>query len=170
MLGCVSQTDCPGNSAGGERRGPEGARARRAGRGLERGPGFSWGRQQLDVCRLCSWLRNVPALPGDCLAPAAPVPHPQPQPGSHIKSSEAAPPQPSAPPEWASPPQNPGMPTPSPPLLSLPPMPDETQARKGKGENKQTSEGGPSGSRGWAGGTRGPTGPGGRGRRIQGAV
>jgi hypothetical protein len=68
--------DGPGN-CGRERRGPEVAPAGEGGpEGGWREPGSSWGRQSSwPPAALCSWLRNVPGLPGDGLAPAAPVPH-----------------------------------------------------------------------------------------------
>lgn len=84
---CVRQTHHRGTLWEGE--GGLGGQSQGGWKGAGEGPGSSWGRQHLDACRLRSWLRNVPVLPGDCLAPAAPNPL-QPQTGSHIRSSEAA--------------------------------------------------------------------------------
>lgn len=141
-LQCVSPTDRAGTSRVGEGA-PEGV-SEVGGRGLERGPGLHWGRQQLDACRLCSWLRNVPALPGDCLASLPVPPSPRQAPTSGALSA----------PPCLLLSQNPNIATASPPPLSLSPLADETQASKGWGY-KQTSAGGPLGSRGWAEGARG---------------
>lgn len=84
----------------------------------------------MDACRLCSWLRNVPVLPGACLAPAASsLPAPQPQAGPDIRSSEAALPTPK-------------MDLPSPELRhahTLPTIPMMTDRPRKEGEKINTS-------------------------------
>lgn len=146
-------------TVGGEKSGPEVARVRRCWRGgLERGPAWpELGQtEQLDASSLVLMAQKCPR-PARRLLPLSPH---QPQPGSHIRSSEAVP---SA---FCSP--RAGLPSPearhmTPPHPS-PSMADETQAREGGGKNKQTSAGGPirkqgtgCGGLGLPGGARGPT-------------
>lgn len=95
---------------------------------LERGPGVSWDRQSSwPPAALCSWLSNVLGLPGDGLAPAAPIPHHQPKqaPTSGVlKLPPACHP-------YGLPPWNPDTPTPQVCPHSPPPVADEAQARPG---------------------------------------